>query len=246
MTLIEDDSIIYLEKYQGTFIEKQGINHSLIIINHEDGDTLKIICNNSKIRKQGRKYMNKRGRLTVISGPMACGKTLELIKRLKKKEIMGKKTLVFKKDFDTRNKTNKVGSRIGITYDAVAIDTIEDILKLVEKEQPNVIAIEEAQFFEADLYKFAIKPLMEKGIDIYITGLNQNFKGEPFRIMPELMAMADRIIPLTSICMSCHETATKTQKLVDGKPARLTDPEIDVGGNEKYEARCLDCWVKPE
>jgi thymidine kinase len=65
-----------------------------------------------------------------------------------------------------------------------------------------------------------------------------DFRGEPFGLMPDLLAMAEVVDKLHAICMTCGEKATRTQRLVDGKPAHYEDPVVIVGASELYEARC--------
>ena len=83
-----------------------------------------------------------------------------------------------------------------------------------------------------------VDALAEKGIRVIVAGLDLNFKGEPFGCMPILMASAEQVDKLQAICMVCGEPASRTQRLVNGKPARFNDPVIIVGASEMYEARC--------
>ncbi len=62
--------------------------------------------------------------------------------------------------------------------------------------------------------------------------------------MPELMAMADKLDKLTAICVKCGAEATKTQRLINGKPASFDSPTILVGAQDSYEARCNNCWER--
>ncbi|MHB8089655.1 MAG: thymidine kinase, partial [Anaerolineaceae bacterium] len=80
--------------------------------------------------------------------------------------------------------------------------------------------------------------LAEQGIRVIVAGLDLNFKAEPFGSMPVIMAHAEQVLKLQAICMVCGEPASRSQRLVNGKPARYNDPIIIVGASEMYEARC--------
>ena len=61
----------------------------------------------------------------------------------------------------------------------------------------------------------------------------------------KLLALAERVRKLHAICVVCGASASRTQRLIDGKPARYDDPIILVGGSESYEARCRRCHMVP-
>jgi thymidine kinase len=117
------------------------------------------------------------------------------------------------------------------------------ILSLARERDVDLIGIEEAQFFDASLAS-VVDTLRQSGRHVIASGLNTDFAGRPFGSMPTLLAMADQITMLTAICVVCGETATRTQRLVGGRPAAIDDPLIVIGGFdgravETYEARCL-------
>ena len=120
--------------------------------------------------------------------------------------------------------------------DAHPVDSSEMILAEL-KPDTTVVGIDEVQFFDTGIVK-VVSALAEKGIRVILTGLDMDFRGEPFGCMPELMARAERVDKLQAICMVCGESASRTQRLVDGKPARFDDPVVVVGAQEIYEARC--------
>jgi thymidine kinase len=72
-----------------------------------------------------------------------------------------------------------------------------------------------------------------------------DFRGEPFGAMPRLLAVAEMVDKLNAICVVCGGPATRTQRLIDGKPAYYEDPVIMVGASEVYEARCRTCHQVP-
>jgi thymidine kinase len=100
-----------------------------------------------------------------------------------------------------------------------------------------VVGIDEAQFMDAEVVEVA-RELAGRGVRVLIAGLDTDFRGEPFGSMPVLMSEAEKVDKLHAICMVCGDDASRTQRLVNGKPARYDDPIVIVGASEMYEARC--------
>ncbi|MFZ6030319.1 MAG: thymidine kinase [Chloroflexota bacterium] len=176
------------------------------------------------------------GAIEVITGSMFSGKTDELIRRLRRATIARQKIQVFKPVLDNRYAVEKVTSHAGNAYEAVPIQHAADLLPRLE-EDTTVVAIDEAQFFDVDMV-LLIQRLAERGLRVIVAGLDTDFRGEPFGPMPVVMAVAERVDKLHAICMVCGEEASRTQRLVNGRPARYDDPVVIVGAAELYEARC--------
>ncbi len=176
------------------------------------------------------------GSIEVITGSMFSGKTDELIRRLRRATIARQKVQVFKPAIDNRYAEQKVTSHAGNDYDAIPIQCSADILRLLD-ENATVVAIDEAQFFDPEIASVAQK-LANQGTRVIVAGLDTDFRGEPFGPMPVLIAQAERVDKLHAICMVCGEDASRTQRLVNGSPARYHDPVVIVGASEMYEARC--------
>ena len=100
-----------------------------------------------------------------------------------------------------------------------------------------MVAIDEAQFFDDEIGPI-VQHLADQGLRVIVAGLDTDFRGEPFGPMPELMAKAEIVDKLHAICMVCGESASRTQRLVNGQPAYYEDPVVIVGAAELYEARC--------
>jgi len=183
------------------------------------------------------------GRIEVITGSMFCGKTEELIRRLRRAAIARQKVQVFKPVIDTRYARTQVTSHAGSAFDAQPIETAAQIPALLHPDT-TVVGIDEAQFFDADIVSVASR-LAERGLRVILAGLDQDFRGEPFGPMPVLMAVAERVDKLHAICMVCGEAASRTQRLVNGRPARYNDPVVIVGADELYEARCRKHHIVP-
>jgi thymidine kinase len=183
------------------------------------------------------------GSLEVITGPMFCGKTEELIRRLRRARIAQLKVQVFKPTTDTRFQPGKVTSHAGADMDAIPVQTANELLRLIEPDT-RVVAIDETQFFDDEIVP-AIQELADDGIRVIVAGLDTDFRAEPFGPMPVLMAKAERLDKLAAICMVCGNPASRTQRLIQGQPASYFEPIIAIGAADVYEARCRLHHVVP-
>jgi thymidine kinase len=178
------------------------------------------------------------GSIEVICGSMFSGKTDELIRRLVRATIARQKVQVFKPSIDIRYAVEKVTSHAGSDYDAIPVQKAAEIREGIEPDT-TVVGIDEAQFFDPEVIQVA-QELATRGIRVLVAGLDTDFRGEPFGPMPILMSMAEDVDKLHAICMVCGNEASRTQRLVNGKPARFDDPVVIVGASEMYEARCRE------
>ena len=176
------------------------------------------------------------GQVEVICGSMFSGKTEELIRRVRRAVIAKQSVQVFKPELDDRYSAKHVSSHNGENIEARPVQNAQKILDLLN-EDTTVVAIDEAQFFDNKL-SGVIDELAGRGIRVILAGLDMDFRGEPFGLMPQLMCCAEEVTKLHAICVVCGDLASRTQRLVDGEPARYDDPIILVGANESYEARC--------
>ncbi len=180
------------------------------------------------------KHIN--GSIEVITGSMFSGKTDELIRRLRRARIARQEVQVFKPLIDNRYAVEKVKSHAGNEFEARPIQSSAEIENLLS-ENTSVVAIDEAQFFDEGIVQVA-DDLAAKGLRVIVAGLDTDFRGEPFGVMPAFLSRAEQVDKLQAICMVCGEPASRTQRLVNGKPARYGDPIVIVGAAEMYEARC--------
>ena len=177
------------------------------------------------------------GRIEVICGSMFCGKTEELIRRVRRGIIARQKVKVFKPEIDDRYGIQRITSHTGQSVDAIPVKDSGDILELANGET-TMVAIDEAQFFDDGIVNAVQRLADEYDIRVIIAGLDTDFRGEPFGTMPHLLSIAEEVIKLQAICVVCGESASRTQRLVNGRPAAFDDPIIMVGAQESYEARC--------
>jgi len=176
---------------------------------------------------------NKMSRVEVITGPMFCGKSDELIRRLSRVIIAKREIQVFKPRIDDKD---NLASHSGQEFEGRAVSGIQEIKELL-RPSTEVVAIDGAHLFEEEIIPF-VQELAEAGKRVIVAGLDTDFRFEPFGAMPKLIATAEVVDKLPAICMVCGKNATRTQRLVDGKPANYDDPVVVVGANEMYEARC--------
>ena len=181
----------------------------------------------------------------LITGPLSCGKTEELLRRIRRCVIAKQKIKVFSPQIDTRSNGDYIESRNGLWTDAIKVEHSIQIMQNV-KPDDEVIAIDELQFFDSNIVK-AISTLMKEGKKIIGTGLELDFKSEPFGAMPQLMCIATKVDKLEAVCMKCgSEHASRAQRLINGEPADKSSPLIMIGGDETYEARCVKCYELPD
>lgn len=183
--------------------------------------------------------MNRLGWIEVICGPMFAGKSEELIRRIKRLEYAKKKVLVFKPGIDNRYSETEVVSHSQLKTKSIAIKEAKDILKYISSGC-YAVAIDEVQFLD-DFILDVASTLAASGLRVILAGLDTDFRGEPFEVIGKLVTVAEDVTKLTAICVVCGAPATKTQRIINGKPAHYTDPVIKVGASESYEPRCRHC-----
>ncbi len=177
------------------------------------------------------------GWIEVITGCMFSGKTEELIRRLRRAEIAKQKVKIFKPLIDTRYSDESIVSHNEQSLPSILIKDIKEVLD--QSDDAQVVAIDEAQFFSADITKVCNKLAM-KGKRVIVAGLDQDFRGVPFEPMPQLLAIAEYITKQLAICVECGNPADKTQRKT------ASSERVIVGAADIYEARCRQCHYIPE
>lgn len=188
-------------------------------------------------------HQYREGWIEVISGCMFAGKTEELIRRINVLSYAKKNIIVFKPKIDNRYSDSEIVSHSGAKVPCLVVEKAQDILKKIEADI-EVVAIDEVQFFDKDIVEVC-EYLADKGIRVMVAGLDKDFRGESFGVMPELLTRAEFVTKLTAVCAKCGAPATRTQRLVNGKPAGFEDPIVMVGADESYEPRCRHCHQVP-
>ncbi|MFQ5709985.1 MAG: thymidine kinase [bacterium] len=177
------------------------------------------------------------GWIEVITGSMFSGKTEELIRRLRRAQIARQKVSIFKPQIDVRYSANHIVSHNEQRIPSVAV---KDALEIAEKAaDARVIGIDEGQFFGLELVGVCDQ-LASNGKRVIIAGLDQDYRGNPFEPMPQLLAIAESITKTLAICVKCGNPANRTQRITKDRERVL------VGAIDIYEARCRKCFEPPD
>jgi thymidine kinase len=187
-----------------------------------------------------------RGSIHVTVGPMQAGKSTDLIRDIRRFQIAKKRVQIFKSALDTRYfGAQAISTHAGDRQDGVIpVMSAAEIRALVEPDT-DVVAVDEVQFLDDGIVDLA-NELADNGVLVLLAGLPTDFRGKPFGPVPQLLAIADEVTKLTAVCMVCSDQhATRTQRLVDGRPAPMDAPTVLVGAAEAYEARCRYCHDVP-
>ncbi len=175
------------------------------------------------------------GWIEVISGGMFSGKSEELIRRLRRAQIARQKVQVFKPRVDARYSENEIVSHSQWRLEAEVVSSAREILERVH-EDTEVVGIDEGQFFDFDLVDVC-NELANRGKRVIVAGLDQDYRGQPFEPMPQLMAIAEYVTKTLAICVRCGNPANYSQRLVP------SDERVLVGAAGVYEPRCRKCFV---
>lgn len=209
----------------------------------------------------------QRAPLICFVGPMNSSKTRRLLDHLSEcRDALNYSIRVYKPALDNRFDIKEVRCRNGGCWEAIPVPSstksksdslfiFSDIYKLPVKKRPQLVAIDEIQFFDKNIRE-VIKCLLNDNIEVVVSGLNRNFKGEPFYSIESLLALATKIETLTARCTykdghgkTCGAPATMTQRLIDNKPAPYRSPVVVIekfdDSKITYEARCADHWFCP-
>ncbi|GAA0177758.1 thymidine kinase [Clostridium sediminicola] len=183
------------------------------------------------------------GWIEVVVGPMYSGKSEELIRRITRAKIAKQKVQVFKPEIDNRYSKNNVVSHNGDKIGAMAVNSSSELLEKVQNDT-EVIAVDEVQFFDEGIVE-VLKQLADNNRRVICAGLDMDFRGEPFGPIAHIMACAEFVDKIQAICIVCGNPATRTQRLINGKPANYSDAIVLIGATESYEARCRKCHIVP-
>lgn len=179
-----------------------------------------------------------------MTGVMFSGKSEELMRRVRRAVIGRRKVQLFKSHLDDRyGGIEVVSSHDGQALKAVPVSSAREIAERLRSDT-DVVAVDEVQFLDEGLVRVA-SALADRGVRVILAGTDTDFRGEPFGPLPNLMAVAEKVVKLNAICVVCGEEATRNQRLLDGEPAPAESPTVLIGGDETYEARCRRCHEMP-
>lgn len=171
---------------------------------------------------------------------MFAGKTEELLRRVHRARLAGLRVEVIGHRLDARGGADRLSTHIGRSTPARMLeraDELGDLLRQAGAERPDLVAIDEAQFFCPPLLP-AVEDLLEAGIQVEVAGLCITYEGGPFEPLPTLMAMAEEVVKLTAVCTLCGADAPFHVRLVSDDAQALRPTAAQVGGIESYQARC--------
>lgn len=176
------------------------------------------------------------GSLEVICGPMFSGKSTLLISHAKRAVATeNRSSVVLKPSFDNRYAETQVVSHDGLVIDALSVAAWPTI-----SPETEVVFIDEVQFFCAPYFDgnivAEVKALLESGLDVVVSGLDADWRGNPFEVTAMLMAMADKVDKRVARCPVCGGNATKNFKKIKN------DYVVELGESYLYESRCNKHW----
>ena len=184
------------------------------------------------------------GLIEVICGPMFSGKTEELIRRLRRAKIAKQRVVVFKPRIDNRYDEVQIVSHSSQRIPSIPVEdpsAMDHCLKHLDSKV-DVVGVDEAQFFDASLIDL-VERLANSGVRVVIAGLDQDYLGRPFGVMPNLLAIADVVTKQYAVCVICGSPASKSQRIAEESKGQVSNAQVLVGAEKLYEARCRRCHV---
>lgn len=179
----------------------------------------------------------KCGWIEIICGSMFSGKTEELIRRLKRVQFTDLTIEVYKPKIDDRFHESKVVSHDSKDFEAITVKSAADIKKNFKRA--DVVAIDEAQFFDEEIFEVC-NWLAAQKVRVIVAGLDMDYQGKPFGPMPQLMATAEYVTKVHAICVKCGSLANFSYRTTNNKEL------VDVGEKDKYLPLCRSCYNKIE
>jgi thymidine kinase len=184
--------------------------------------------------------MKKQGKLIVHTGSMFSGKTTSLWRELYRMKIANYKIYAFKPDIDNRSGNEKIVSHDNLELEAIKISDLKELLDFADENEVDAIGIDELQFFKNQPSEVIeiFEKLMKEDITIVVSGLDLDYKAQPFEIIKEIMPLADELIKHHAICASCGEDAwVSFRKNPD-------ETRIKIGSKDIYEPLCRSCYTE--
>ncbi|GGA03582.1 thymidine kinase [Paenibacillus marchantiophytorum] len=175
-------------------------------------------------------------------GTMNSGKSIEVLRVAHNYEEQGKKVLLLTPVVDDRFGVGKVVSRIGMQKNAIVVDDTLDMIELARTEQPNCILVDEAQFLSKEQVAHLIVIVDDLNIPVIAYGLRADFMGQLFEGSTALIAVADTIEEIKTVCWYCDKKAIMNMRCKDGEPI-FHGEQIQIGGNESYVPVCRKCYA---
>jgi thymidine kinase len=179
------------------------------------------------------KNFTRSGWIEVIAGGMFSGKTEELIRRVKRAKIANQHVKIFKPSVD-----NRYDKKLVVSHDKQKIpsETVDKAIEIIKKSEGiAVVAIDEIQFFDEDILAVC-NQLANEGKRVIVAGLDMDYTGQPFGVMPKLMAMAEYVTKIHAVCVRCGNLASFSHR------KSLSKDLVFLGEMEEYEPLCRNCF----
>jgi thymidine kinase len=171
--------------------------------------------------------------IELIVGPMSAGKSTEMLRRVNRARIAGLKTIIIKPAIDSRAES-AITTHDGALISCHTIQSSGELPALIECEKPQVIGIDELQFFDEDIVNVILE--IDFKIKVIVTGLDLTWEGTPFENTMWLMPFAEKVKKLPAVCTMCGADASRSLR-----KSKATDTVL-VGGLDLYTALCTPCW----
>ena len=172
---------------------------------------------------------------------MNAGKSTALLQSNYNYNERGMDTLLFLPKVDADANKNKIHSRIGLIADAISVDTNFDFFEYVQnfknEKKVDAILIDEVQFLTKDQVRQICKISDNLNIPSMCYGIRTDFRGELFEGSSELLALADNLIELKTVC-DCGRKATMVVRLDKSGNVITAGEKIQIGGNDTYKVYC--------
>ncbi len=175
----------------------------------------------------------RNGWIEVVCGSMFSGKTEELIRRLKHAQFSKQKVKIFKPAIDVRYSEEYVVSHDSHAIRCTPVENSDNILLLVG--DVDVVGIDETQFFDHNIVSVC-KTLADNGVRVIVAGLDMDYLGKPFGPMPNLMAVAEYVTKVHTVCVKCGNLANHSHRLSEN------DKLVMLGEMHDYEPICRHCF----
>ncbi|XP_065217167.1 thymidine kinase, cytosolic-like [Planococcus citri] len=176
----------------------------------------------------------------VIFGPMFSGKTTELIRRLKRYTFAMYRCLIIRYIKDTRYSEDSIASHDGQTLSATSCSNLYDMINIVDNF--DVIGIDEGQFFQDSIISFA-EEMANRGKIVIVAALDATFQRTEFGKILQLVPIAESVVKLNAVCMTCFSDASFTKRTTNEQEAnQITCFQVElIGSTDKYMSVCREC-----
>ncbi len=176
---------------------------------------------------------------------MNAGKSTVLLQADYNYRERGMRTMLLTAKLDERAGTGRVASRIGIAADAELYAPDDDLFAMIAErtadEQVSCVLIDEAQFLTKDQVWQLARVADDLGVPVMTYGLRVDFRGEPFPGSAALLALADSLREIRTICHCGRKATMVVRKDAEGNVV-IDGAQVQIGGNETYLSLCRVHW----